>query len=117
MEAIYRKDGTIECVYDEKDHRHPGLLTVKLTKAQATNPEKYRVNPETVKVYTTPTCESKYVVNEKNVLREMTTEEKTATDVEMERIASLPAFIPIDRVAMLEKKVEELTAEIDKLKG
>jgi hypothetical protein len=116
MEAIYRKDGTIECVYDEKDHRHPGLLTVKLTKAQAANPEKCRVNPETAKIYAVPTCEPKYIVTEKSVLREMTAGEKTAFDDEETRIALIPPFIPIDRVAVLETKVEELSKAVEALR-
>jgi hypothetical protein len=117
MEAIYRKDGTIECVYDEKDHRHPGLLTVNLTKAQAADPKKYRVNPETALVYTIPICEDKYIVTEKNVLREMTIEEKAIFDTEEARRASIPPPPePVDRVAVLEKKVEELTEAMEKLK-
>ena len=116
MEAIYRPDGTIKEVYDEKDHRHPGLLTVRLTEEQFKNPEAYRVDPEKVELYLVPTCEKKYIVTEKTVMREMTKEEKATVDAEEARIAALPPpEPPVDRVKVLEDRMDELTAKIDAL--
>jgi len=116
MEAIYRPDGTIKKVYDEKDHRHPGLLTIKLTNQQAKNPELYRVDPNKVELYLVPTCERKYIKVVDNVMLEMSKEEKTAVDAEEARIAALPPPEPsVDRLKVLEEKVDELTVKIDAL--
>ena len=116
MEAIYRPDGTIKKVYDEKDHRHPGLLTIRLTEEQFTNPSAYRVDPNKKEVYFVPTCEKKYTRIVSNVILEMSKEEKTAVDAEEARIAALPPPEPsVDRLKVLEEKVDELTVKIDAL--
>lgn len=83
MEAIYNQDGTISKVYDETQHNHAGLLTVKLTEQQTNDISVYRVNPMTGEVYATPTCEPKYVKNVDNVLSEMSDEEKAGVDADI----------------------------------
>jgi hypothetical protein len=81
MQAIYKPDGTITQVYDEALHRHDSLLTIDLTAEQAENISLYRVNPNDMALYLTPTCDKKYQKVIDNVIIEMTQEEKDFVDV------------------------------------
>jgi hypothetical protein len=95
MECIYRPDGSIKKVYDERFHNHPGMLTARLTDEQATvilagvgdilklgdtYVAPIRINPNTKEAYSLPTCDGKYIKVVDNVYLEMNVDEKAVVD-------------------------------------